>query len=71
MKGAYRMHVRVQPMSENLAMPIDATPKGQGPQAACYQAGGLLQPSSLRPQLLRRRARSGRAGAVRFRPLRK
>jgi hypothetical protein len=25
MKGAYRMHVRVQPMSENLAMPIDAT----------------------------------------------
>jgi hypothetical protein len=25
MKGAYRMHVRVQPMSETLAMPIDAT----------------------------------------------
>jgi hypothetical protein len=25
MKRAYRMHVRVQPMSENLAMPIDAT----------------------------------------------
>ena len=25
MKGAYRMHVRVQLMSENLAMPIDAT----------------------------------------------
>ena len=70
MKGAYRMHVRVQPMSETLAMPIDATRRARArkrPVTKLAPLAAIVLAATASPAA---RA-AGRAGAVRFRPLRK